>query len=218
MAEVNTSFAGEGHPLAIAHLWERHIFPHFDPLLLLQQFSSVSKFWALQLPLLVTSLSLDHPLEESGSVLLPFTNLTSLTLLNDVVISDDVLSSLSGLLCLELGLKGYELISDAGISPLSNLTSLAIRDVSLVTDAGILPLTNLTSLYLEGNDLISDDGVSSLTNLATLKLEFDELITDAGISSLSGLTSLKLEGNQFVTDVGLSPLTKLTRLGLQDHH
>jgi tetratricopeptide (TPR) repeat protein len=176
-------------------------------------------FPALTRLILTSSHSLTH--------LFQLTNLTRLKINNHWTITDDTLSRLTKLI--HLTLKDCDKITDIGISPLTNLTSLKIvftyedekECCSEITDAGLSRLTNLTNLGVprsQGRMRITDDGLSRLTNLTKLNLDDNFTITDVGILRFKKLISLNLFCNNVITDVAVSQLTNLTRLNLGANH
>ncbi len=128
--------------------------------------------------------------------------------------------------------SGYQLIKDADIAKLTQLTNLNINGNKLITNDGISLLTNLLHLDCLGND-ITEEGVKNLTKLISLKSRFTitndfiknftslkdltlksgDLVTDVGIKALTQLTDLTL-CNKLITDQGISHLTNLTKLNL----
>ena len=105
-------------------------------------------------------------------------------------------------------------ITDAGLAPLTNLTSLDMQNCNQITDAGLAPLTNLTSLNMSNCRQITDAGVAPLINLTSLVM-VDCNITDKCLEPLINLTSLNVGGCIRITDAGLAHLTNLTHLSIK---
>jgi Leucine-rich repeat (LRR) protein len=91
-----------------------------------------------------------------------------------------------------------------------NLTTLELFYPKLITDVGISELTNLKSLKLIGTK-ITDIGLKKLKNLTDLRLTNNKVL-DTGIEELTNITSLDLTLNHLITDYGLRNLRNLTKI------
>ena len=123
---------------------------------------------------------------------------------------DDGIMSLTNLI--SLNLDSNKVITDNGIKNLNNLTSLYLYNNNVITDNGIKNLNNLTYLSLEYNKVITHNGIKNLIYLTSLNLKFNVTITDNEIKNLTNLTSLNLSFNEVITNDGVKNLTNLTSL------
>jgi hypothetical protein len=142
-------------------------------------------------------------------------NLTSLDLCENDIITDTGITRLTNLISLNLTVN--EKITDAGITRLTNLISLKLSINEKITDEGITSLMNLTNLELDENYMITNTGITGLTNLTSLDLCDNDTITDAGIMGLTKLISLSLDVNLQITNNVITSLINLTRLGLRSN-
>jgi Leucine-rich repeat (LRR) protein len=146
-----------------------------------------------------------------------FTNLTSLDLSFNDIITNDGIKGLTKLTSLHLGMNKN--ITDNGIKYLTNLISLDLDYNKIITDYGIKGLTNLTSLDLDHNEFITDNGIKCLTKLIEFHLGDNKIIGNNGIKGLTNLTSLYLGWiNENITDDGIKSLTNLTSLRLSHNN
>lgn len=139
--------------------------------------------------------------------------LTSLNLCSNNTITDNdiCMSSLSNLTSLDL--SDNRLITNECLKTLTNLTSLSLFYNYVITNDGIKNLTNLTSLSVVGACHITDDGIHNLTNLTSIDISgYNNKITDKGLQNLKNLKSLIIERNRQITNEGIYPLTNLTSL------
>lgn len=104
--------------------------------------------WAL------TELNLSHDVRSHGSS----------TMIRNL--SNTVLSQLTNLTTLNLEFN--PLITDAGLANLTNLTDLNLRNNHKITDASLSILQKLTTINVEHCDQITDETLTELTNLTSL--------------------------------------------------
>lgn len=128
------------------------------------------------------------------------TNLTSLSLVNNTVINDDILSKCTTLL--ELVLGNNTMIHDESLCKLTNLTNLSLTKNNTITDDSISCLVNLEILSLENCTTVYDKGISSLTNLHTLSLRKNKNIKNKALLNLTNLETLNLIENTLILSVG----------------
>ena len=95
-----------------------------------------------------------------------------------------------------LDLSNNELSSLSGLENLSNLSSLDLRNNQLSSLEGLGQLSNLSYLDLRNNQLSSLEGLEQLSNLSSLDLGFNQLSSLEGLGQLSNLSSLDLDNNQ----------------------
>lgn len=139
------------------------------------------------------------------------TRLTELNLYNiSIAIGDTALAALTNLVTLVL--QSNRLVTDQTLSVLTNLTRLDLTCNRVITDVGVSGLTSLTSLSLFEQRGVTDEGLRCLTRLTSLSLVDNRRITNHGLSGLTNLVSLDLEQNKRVTDHGLIQLTNLVEL------
>lgn len=165
------------------------------------------------------------------------TSLTSLRIVNNVLIDDPTLADLTGLKELKL-YRNHQHITFKYHA--STLNSLSLKncihpenDCEYCVDWSdycyyynktpsfqlINQLTSLTKLSLVRNHYIFDDDLKLLTNITRLNLGYNEKITKDGISHLRpSLTALKLRNNRMIRDDGLAHMTALTTLDLTDNN
>ena len=129
---------------------------------------------------------------------LDFSDLKYLTSLTNLVIRDCSFTNLSG------------------ISSLTQLTELEIRNFSLSTDdlSAIAGLPNLTRLTLSGCSLSTIEKLSSLRNLTYLNLSSNTIRDIDALSFMSELHELDLSNNAVTSLNAISGLQKLARLNL----
>jgi len=129
---------------------------------------------------------------------LSFSDLQYLTGLNKLTIRDCSFSALTG------------------ISSLTQLTELEIRNFSLSTDdlSAIAGLPNLTRLTLSGCSLSTIEKLSSLRNLTHLDLSSNTIRDIDALSFMSELHELDLSNNAVTSLNAISGLQKLARLNL----
>lgn len=155
----------------------------------------------------ITTLSLNENAVISDNCLKGLTNLHTLSLLANSKISDLGIKGLSNLT--ELHLQNNYKISDEGIKNLHQLSKLSLCDNFYVTDEGIVRLTKLSTLYLYSGANITNDALMHLTNLTELHVS-NNLISDAGITNLRKLTYLSYsESNSNITSSATKFLTNL---------
>ncbi len=184
----------------------------------------------------LTHLNLGHNLMITNSGIEILTKLTQLNLFENTKISYAGISNLTNLK--ELNLKmwifsGQQLIKDADVANLTQLSHLNISGNKLITNSGISNLTNLLHLDCSGND-ITEEGVKNLTKLISLDAKFTitndfirnftslkkltlksgDLVNNDGVKYLTQLTDLTL-CNKLITDLGISHLTNLTKLDVE---
>lgn len=122
-------------------------------------------------------------------------------------ITDTGIRSLRALTKLSVGTD--TVISDAGISTLTNLRTLEISNYALmllnpnpnttITDFGIRSLSSsLTALRIHDCNLITDDSIKYLTKLKTLWV-YDGVLSTRGVRDLSSLTELCVRGGTDIT-------------------
>lgn len=92
-------------------------------------------------------------------------NLTALRIMNNNSITDDTIKKLTKLKTLSIDY----LITNEGISDLTNLTDLGVFFNKDVTDKGISNLVNLESIMIKKNGPINEQGLSHLTNLTNIR-------------------------------------------------
>jgi len=145
---------------------------------------------------------------------LGFKNVRTLNMAKCRQITDAGLAPLTNLTSLNMA---RDQITDAGLAPLTNLTSLNIALCREITDTGLARLTNLTSLNIYGCQqiTITDAGLAPLIKLTSLDMGYCDQITDAGLATLTNLTSLNMDFCSRITDTGLAPLTNLTSLSMR---
>jgi hypothetical protein len=146
--------------------------------------------------------------------------------LDNMNMSDEVLSHLDGLPRLEALLLHGQQASDGGLANvgrLANLRMLYIWNGTKVTDAGVAHLAGCRRLeYLHlSESKLGDDGLKVLSELPRLKkLSLQgNFCTDAGLAHLAKmqqLTELWIGEtgfrNRFITDAGVAHLAKLPKL------
>lgn len=147
--------------------------------------------------------------------------LSSLTELQNLVLSHDKLSNidsllpLTGLQSLDLGYN--QLINIDPLTSLTNLKSLILRNNQLTDISPLTSLVGLQSLTLRFNELRDISPLSSLTRLQSLDLGYNNISTISSLSSLTELQSLDLSNNQLSNINTLSALTDLKSLNLTDN-
>jgi Leucine-rich repeat (LRR) protein len=97
------------------------------------------------------------------------TTLKTLIVKHHSFITDDGLEKLTSLTHLDMSYLAEGRISDVSISKLTNLTYLNMNSLRLVTDFGISTLTNLRELVFLDNGDITKKSLSLLTNLTSLQ-------------------------------------------------
>jgi hypothetical protein len=136
-----------------------------------------------------------------------------------------VLSRLTSLekLVLQCPVVAEGSLADAGLQPLSALTSLVTLElikIEGITDVGMQALSAMVSLQflrVRGRHLCTDTGIqalSTLTSLRVLLLSGCPNVTDIGLLSLRSLVMLEelaISSSQF-TDAGMGAFKSLTRL------
>lgn len=141
-----------------------------------------------------------------------FTNLHTLDLPDNKLITDIGLKHLSQIKILKLGRNIS--ITNVGLQYITNIHTLSLRSNSLITDDGLKYLSHVHTLLLPDNKNITDNGLQYLMSIHTLDLNFNENITDNGLRYLAGIKSLNLARNQNVTNDGLKYLTGIKKLRL----
>lgn len=142
-------------------------------------------------------------------------NIRCLELKEGMGIKDDTIRHLRGLKMLYINPHSREetpssnCITDKGISDLTNLCILDVGEMQ-IGDNGVSRLTSLTELYMRDNDKITDNGIRNMTNLKHLMC--NNLVTDESICHLVKLRDLILCGNSAISDKSISRLTNLTVL------
>jgi Leucine-rich repeat (LRR) protein len=131
-------------------------------------------------------------------------------------LTDDELALFSNLKTLFVGERRQDEhpLSDASVSRLTSLTSLALPYNHTITNAAVSRLANLRALKIDGCSSVTNACLSTLTSLTSLELRFNTVISDEGIAGLTNLTRLDLDTNEMITDAGISALTKLLTLSL----
>lgn len=99
--------------------------------------------------------------------------------------------------------------------PLTNLTSLDMRQSDTICDEHMLCLTKLQTLKLSRSQL-SESALFQLPNLTSLHLFYDSQITDNLISRMDSLLELALGSGTEITDDAVSRLTNLTSLKIHE--
>lgn len=82
------------------------------------------------------------------------------------------------------------MVTDASLSHLTNLTNLNISSNQVITDASLSLLTNLTDLNLKKNPNITRESLTLLTNVTTLNLRKNDRISRTVLSSLTNLKNM----------------------------
>jgi Leucine-rich repeat (LRR) protein len=134
-------------------------------------------------------------------------------------LTDGILKRFVSLQHLQLGMYGQTCrLTDASVSSLVNLTSLAFHYCHTVTNKSLMRLTKLTTLDISSsrND-ITDIGIKGLNRLTQLDLCDNNLITNHGLRGLSNLTSLGISYNSSITDYAIGRLTNLRVLDLYEN-
>lgn len=135
------------------------------------------------------------------------TNLTILDIYGNHTINSRILSELTNLTDLNIG---QTLFTDQfAIMPMTNLTSLSLRDINYAPV--ITTLTRLVSIDLDHNQSFTDYQLMSLTQLNYLSL-WESNITDIGIFTLTNLSNLVLNHN--ITVDCIRRLTNLIELDI----
>jgi hypothetical protein len=108
------------------------------------------------------------------------TNLRTLLYVSSPSVTDDVLSCLTNLTRLQLISSDPEIaefdpftnhtVTDAGLAPLTRLTSLDVTRCEHITDAGLRPLVQLRELEMSGNERITGTAFVFLTHIRELKM------------------------------------------------
>jgi hypothetical protein len=103
-----------------------------------------------------------------------------------------------------------------GLTHLTNLIALDVKNCDWITESSVSRLTQLRSLELDVYDRNTDNAISGLLNLQTLYLVIYEPggITNAAMLGLTNLTFLSMDGNGTITNDAISMLTSLTGLEL----
>ncbi len=135
-------------------------------------------------------------------------------------LDDQAMNQLSGFTTLKaLRLSNTE-ITDAALGALENLPlqELDVSECSRITDAGMQPLSQVTTLRKLNlfKTRVSDVGIVPLTSLSNLEwLNLDQTeITDMALNSVARLPSLKFLhlGSTAVSDAGMPELVDLNEL------
>lgn len=123
-------------------------------------------------------------------------------------ITDSCISNLTNLRLLDIDDTD---IGDNGVSRLTLLTDICMRNNRNITDDGLKSLTNLENLVC--NYRVTDNSISHLVKLRMLFLYNDSPVSDKSISRLTNLSSLIItSGSNDITDSSISLLTNLTSL------
>lgn len=147
-------------------------------------------------------------------------HLTKLSVANyDKHVNDNELKKLTNLQSLDL--TSNCLITNDGIKDLVNLTSLKLLCNPTITDDGIKNLTNLKYLHVDnrqGFNYITNNGLKNLTNLISLDIDGARNVTNNELNDSDNLY-IYSDGNystinKSITKSGLQHLTNLTSLKL----
>lgn len=143
--------------------------------------------------------------------------LQTLSVVNNQRIKDRHVSSLTNLTRLNIGADecyGGN-ISDAGLSHLVSLKELDMRNCNdSITDIGLYPLVNLTSLNIKDNTWLTAASLERLTHLRELNITRASPKVVCGIKNLTNLTSLIARRVYMVDAVLLENLINLTHLDI----
>lgn len=176
----------------------------------------VSRDWQAMMYEVVVSIPRYASQLLSDSVVSRFCSLRHLAIFDAKYITDAGISGLLTLTSLDLCHPwGPNMVTDAALSRLTNLTFLQLGNNEAITQASVSCLVNLTHLDLKTNSTYLGDGLSCLTKLKILNLE-DAFVTNEALSQLSTLTTLALGNNVIIRDNCLSHLVfpNLTSLDL----
>ena len=181
-------------------------------------YHGVSNITALQSLTQLTSLDLSNNyVISSYTPLSSLTNLTSLNLVNTYISDITSLSGLTKLTELNIGVDFYgspfresALSSISSLANLTELTSLTLSNTEVSDISHLSGLTKLTTLSLSNTEVSDISHLSGLTELTILSLSNTEVRSISTLSNLTKLGSLYLSGNKIVD---ISPLTGLTNLG-----
>jgi internalin A len=105
----------------------------------------------------------------------------------------------------------------SGVSRLTNLTVLNLRQNQIQRINGLEQLTQLKKLDLSANELDEIKGLEQLTQLTELYLDSNLLVKIKGLEKLTKLTHLGFGSNQLAEIKGLENLTQLTHLYLSNN-
>lgn len=146
----------------------------------------------------------------SNWVLSHFPDLDNLDLLGNPVIKDSTLSTLTNLKSLSIACNAV--ISPSCVEKITSLTHLDLTGNHLFCDENLMQLTNLKSLILVRNVMISDKSVQCLSNLENLDLRDNARVTNTSGEKLTNLTILNMGGVESWFHVGHESVSKLTNL------
>lgn len=151
------------------------------------------------------------------------TNLTSLNLCGHEGITNRAIQHLTNLKQLNISGENNGCYKDnytsqinhEGISKLTNLTKLSLKNNNVVFPHGCLILPMLTSLSLSYNMAMDDVSLQKMTGLTELNISSNDMISDNCLSQLVHLKVLNISWNDLITNIGITPLTALTELNLR---
>lgn len=146
------------------------------------------------------------------SVLSSFAHLTSLSITNTTITTDEMeyIGDLADLN--RLTLNGCNIVT---ISALEGLSELVYLDLSSNTIRNLEPLSgmkNLQELYLKQNALTDLSNISALTGLKILDVSYNSLTTLSPIFNLTRLTTLDASTNLLTDLYNIEYLTSLSSL------
>lgn len=161
----------------------------------------------------------DNEINVTDETLLSLTNLTDLDLTNNTIITDNAVSKLINLTCLNI--YGSN-ITNVGISSLHRLKALHIDKERTISSVDIQNLTNLQQL---GRNKIEKMAVSEIIESFDEKIEektrlgnlFELKLMNNDLIKMKLLKKLKLHRNANITDEALSTATTLKTLILRDN-
>ncbi len=146
------------------------------------------------------------------------TNLTTLSVTNTSVSTDElaVIGNLPQLT--RLTLNGCGLSTTTGLERAVNLTYLDLSNNTIRNIQALSAMPQLQEVYLQHNALTSLSALARLTNVTSLDVSYNTLTTLAPIDSLAGLKWLDVSNNQLTDLAQLNRISGLTYLVASYNH
>ena len=156
----------------------------------------------------------------NGGVSAELSNLSSLSHLNELVISDctvndEILAKIAALPMLKsLTLNNCGISSVSALSIASNLIKLDLNSNAIRNLKPLASLFKLQELYLQRNAVVDLSPLTGLTSLKKLDISYNALTSIAPVCSITTLNWLDANTNSIVNIGDLNKLTSLTYLSL----
>ncbi len=141
-------------------------------------------------------------------------NLTSLTIQDTAVLTDElpIIGSLPMLQ--KLTLSGCGISTTDGLEKAQNLTNLDLSNNTIREIDALGSLQNLTEVNLQSNVILDLAPLASMTKMTTLDVSYNTLTSIEAVSNLSNLTYLNAGNNSISSLPSFDKLTNLTHLSL----